>query len=191
MRFLSGRFAGLIPDNRRRSLRAPITLRPVARIAIRSMVIGSMLLFVGQACWAQELVRAIGWEFESPLPHQQISEFAGLSASRLSGESTGPSRTWPKPYLVADLLAGYGDAVTTYVNLANGGHELNPLMPQTRVANAIATATAYTGVAVGAWLLDRHGHHRLAAWLGWSGTAAGVSATAHNAGVFRWPGERR
>lgn len=84
------------------------------------------------------------------------------------------------------VVAGnLGDAVTTNRVLNQGGHEMNPLLPNNKIANA----TALTGGGILHALLIKHlydhGHPTIAKILGLGDMGLSGASISHNLGQIK------
>lgn len=82
--------------------------------------------------------------------------------------------------MLAALLGGAADVATTQYNLAQGGYEQNPMLPQGRLANGLALGGSYVANALLSKYLNDHGHSTMAKLIGYGGGVDGGVAAIHN-----------
>lgn len=88
-----------------------------------------------------------------------------------------------KKPIAAVLAAGYADMLTTQLNLhvTPGAYEQNPLVPSAPTANLVVGSAGYVGAAVAVYLLERHGHPKLAKAFGYGMASVGATCAVRNA----------
>jgi hypothetical protein len=95
---------------------------------------------------------------------------------------SGPSAKGP---MLADLLGGAGDVISTQIGLARGGREMNPMLPQNRLGNGLMLGGSYLANALLTKYLNDHGHPNIAKALGYAGGANGAAFTLNNLAAIR------
>lgn len=114
---------------------------------------------------------------DTPLMSEMISRAAATTPLKDTRPEYGTvaqphnSAKWP---MIAALLGGAGDVITTQMNLARtGGRENNPMLPQNRLGNGLALSGLYAGNALLTKYLNDHGHPAIAKILGYGGGVDG------------------
>src|SRR5262245_38434322 len=107
-----------------------------------------------------------------------------IQTERPSSSPSTPSKPGATGPMLAALLGGVGDGITTQIGLARGGREANPLNTQNPVGNGLINAGEYIGSALLSKLLTDHGHPALGKLLGYGAGLAGGASTIHNLQVI-------